>query len=95
MTGARRFERDPAGFTVVVPEGASPPVPLCCPVCDTALRTRDDERSHSLYGCCSACESEWVHADVVAWRAGVRPAAQEVEAVVAARPGIAVRIERT
>lgn len=94
MMGTRLFERDSAGFTVVMPEGVLHTMPLCCHVCDTALRTRDDERSHSLYGCCSACESEWVHADVTAWRSGARPSAHDVEVVVAARPGIAVRIER-
>lgn len=91
MINERTFTRDPAGFTVVIPSGTHTPVPLCCPECQRALRTRDDELSYTLYSCCNACEREWVHADREAWRAGVRPDPDIVAAAVAIRPGISIR----
>jgi hypothetical protein len=91
----REFERDPAGFTVVIPHGAVMPLPLCCPVCHTALRSRDDERSATDYGCCRACEVEWVHADKTAWSAGKRPSADDIAKAISVRPGIVIRISHS
>lgn len=53
-------------------------IPLCCPVCDLALRTRSDEDEFSRLGCCHDCATLWAYPNVKRWKEGWRPSVNEI-----------------
>ena len=73
------------GYVVIVPVEAEPAIPLACPLCDHVLHTRDDELSHSEFGCCDHCARLWAHARREAWKTGWRPTAEQVKEAEAER----------
>lgn len=48
-------------------------IPFSCPVCDTVLRTQDDEHSYEKFQCCSFCAINWAYPNVERWKNGWRP----------------------
>lgn len=90
--GDRLIMRHPAGFAVVIPQGAVMPLPLACAVCSTMLRTRDDEASASEFGCCYLCALHWAHPRRELWKDGWRPPPDQVERVVSERPPLFVSL---
>lgn len=65
-------------------------IPLCCPLCETVHRGRDDEHAFQSFGCCHMCAMEWAWPDKAAWLAGNRPPPEQIKIAVAARPPLAL-----
>jgi len=82
----RKIAIHPGGFFVIVPTESKVMTPLCCSICDTLLRSRDDEVSHKEYGCCNLCAMQWAHARKKEWLNGWRPSKEEVAEIVQNRP---------
>lgn len=70
------------GFVVIKPVDAGPSVPLCCPLCDTMMRNRDDEEAYWDFTCCHLCALAWAHARREKWKEGWRPSQGEIIEVV-------------
>ena len=66
------------GFVVIKPADAGHPVPLSCPLCDTMMRSRDDEEAYYEFSCCHFCALTWAHPRRLAWKDGWRPTSDEV-----------------
>lgn len=88
--GDRLIARHPAGFFVVMPDGAEPAVPLACPTCQTLMRSRDDEVTYRELACCYACGLRWAHPRRQEWKAGWRPSQAEIATAVFERPPLTV-----
>lgn len=54
--------------------------PLICPVCDSLLRSLDDEKSYRDFLCCDACSLRWARSNKEKWELGWRPSKDLVEA---------------
>jgi hypothetical protein len=75
FVGDRRLvEKD--GYDVVYSE--FPAVPLCCPVCETVLRSKADEDEHKRNGCCHLCAVRWAYPNLPKWKDGWRPTREEI-----------------
>ena len=66
------------GFVVIKPADAEPSVPLCCPLCDTMMRNRDDEEAYWDFSCCHFCAMTWAHPRREKWKDGWRPSRNEI-----------------
>lgn len=88
-----RLLRQEQGFVAIVPEGAPPPVPLCCPVCDFAMRTREDEAAYQECECCNRCALLWAHPRRAAWKEGWRPTPEQIQAAERDRMPLALTFE--
>jgi len=82
----RLIEERPEGFFVIVPVGASAPIPLSCQVCDRLFRSRDDETAYLEFACCHLCALQWAHPRRKEWQEGWRPSPDQVKDVVSQRP---------
>ena len=89
----RLIDERPEGFVVIVPTDAPPPVPLVCPLCDHAMRTREDEVSHHEFGCCGRCARIWAHPRRKVWKEGWRPTPEQVQAAEADRVPLALNFD--
>lgn len=65
----KRFE----DFVVIKPADLQRSIPLSCPLCDSLLRSRDDEESFNEFGCCEFCAMSWAHPRREEWKNGWRP----------------------
>ena len=74
------------GFVVIKPVDTTPVVPLCCPLCDTVMRSRDDEEAYEGFGCCHFCALTWAHPRRQAWADGWRPTPDQVRQAQEQRP---------
>jgi hypothetical protein len=88
----RLINRHESDFYVIIPNNVSKHVPLSCPVCDTLLRSIDDENSYNEYECCDACARKWAMARKVEWSNGWRPLDKDVQDDVSNRPPIVFTI---
>lgn len=66
------------GFAIIKPSDAEPGIPLCCSLCKTMLRDRDDEEAFNDFGCCHFCALTWAHPRRAEWKAGWRPTSGEI-----------------
>lgn len=73
------------GFVVIKPIDADVPVPLCCPLCDTMMRSRDDEEAFYEFSCCHFCALTWAHPRRQAWKEGWRPSRDQIDGALALR----------
>jgi hypothetical protein len=73
-------------FVIIKPVESDPVVPICCPLCDTMMRSRDDVEAFIEFECCHFCALQWAHPRRQAWHDGWRPALDEVKRAVAERP---------
>ena len=89
----RLIARHPAGFVVIVPVDASVPVALSCPVCDSVMRSREDESSWFEFSCCYRCAMTWAHARRSEWVSGWRPSSDDVGLERAIRPPMTVTLD--
>lgn len=89
----RLIREDLTGFFVIVPEGAEPPIPLACPVCERLYRSRDDEASHREFECCNLCALQWAHSRRKEWQEGWRPSRDQVEIAVKQRPPLHIAFD--
>lgn len=89
----RLIEEQPEGFVVIVPTDAEPPVPLACPVCTHLMRTRDDEASWRVVGCCERCALLWAQPRLAQWKEGWRPAVEQVQQLELQRPPLAITFD--
>lgn len=78
----RRFD----GFVVIKPVDVDQPVPLSCGLCDSLMRSREDEEAYSEFSCCHFCAMTWAHPRREAWHAGWRPNKLEAIALARSRP---------
>jgi hypothetical protein len=80
-------------FYVIVPNDAEPNVPLFCPVCETLMRTRDDETAWLDLKCCHRCSMAWAAPRRKEWQEGWRPDHDILMREVAQRPPLSVKFE--
>lgn len=73
-------------FVVIKPVDAEPAVPLSCSLCDTLMRSCDDEEACLEFGCCHFCAMTWAHPRRQLWKEGWRPSRDQVEEAVSLRP---------
>jgi hypothetical protein len=78
------------GFVVITPVDAAPAIPLCCPVCNAALRTREDESAYIDVSCCNRCALLWAHARRKEWKDGWRPTQEQIHAAELVRPPLSM-----
>jgi len=91
--GDRLIKDHPSGFSIIVPTDRTPVVPLFCPVCDYALRSRDDEEAYLEFECCDRCSRLWASGRREAWKAGWRPSTVQVQAAEVDRPPLVISLE--
>lgn len=89
--GGRLIKRY-AKFVVIKPVDTGPVVPLCCPLCDIMMRSRDDVEAFLEFGCCHFCALSWAHPRREAWKSGWRPAREDVLDAVAQRPPLKLSV---
>jgi len=81
------------GFDILSTEGMKREVtPLACPVCDRLMRSSDDVAAYRISMCCDACSEAWARPRRKEWQDGWRPPQEDVDAHVALRPMIFVKI---
>lgn len=73
LARGRKLYENEHNIQIVIPAEQTKKVPFYCPVCESCMKTEDDERSFRLYECCDACEREYVHSDMKRWKEGWRP----------------------
>jgi len=78
------------GFYVIVPRDAEACVPLSCPLCDTLMRSRDDEGAYLEFECCHSCAIRWAHCRKDSWHSGWRPSREKILEERDARPPLAI-----
>jgi hypothetical protein len=86
----RLIKKHESGFYVIVPNDFEPGIPLCCPVCDTVMRTKDDESSWYEFTCCSFCALTWASSRKKEWLDGWRPAPALVHEAIEQRSPLVV-----
>ena len=77
-----RLIKECDGYFIIKPSNMKDVTPVACPVCDYLFRTKNDEESFSLFGCCESCEIFWARPHQEDWREGWRPTKEEVRAKV-------------
>ena len=55
------------GFLIVETDTGADCVPLDCPICELALRDRDDIRAFYRVECCRTCEMHFVQPNMGKW----------------------------
>lgn len=80
------------GYFVIKPKEEINVTPLACLICESLYRSKEDEYSHSEFGCCEKCAMKWAHPDRTRWHSGYRPTKEEVELEVLNRPKMTVTI---
>lgn len=53
--------------------------PLFCPVCESAMSSKDDDLYFNLLECCKDCGMTWAETKRTAWLNGWRPHRQEID----------------
>lgn len=66
---------------------------MCCPVCNTAMRSREDESSWYEFNCCNRCTISWAAARKSEWDSGWRPDPQALREEIGQRLPITVKID--
>lgn len=66
------------GFLIVETDTGADCVPLDCPICELALRDRDDIRAFYRVECCRTCEMHFVQPNMGKWDSGWRPSEEEI-----------------
>lgn len=69
---------DRQGYSIIFTTESASVVPFSCTVCDTALRTQDDEQTHEKFDCCYRCAVTWAYPNVAKWSEGWRPSRDEI-----------------
>lgn len=82
----RVIAKHPKNFYIIKPRDAEAGVPLSCPVCDTLMRSRDDENAWHDFSCCHMCSMAWAAPRRKEWKEGWRPSEQDLLAEVKRRP---------
>lgn len=77
---------------VIVPNDFATAMPLCCLVCSSMMRSREDELAWHDLECCDACSRAFAASRRIEWKSGWRPTTDEVLHDVSCRPPIVVRI---
>ena len=67
--------------------------PLCCPICDAAMKTCDDVIAYRDSGCCDRCAMLWAIPKRDLWKNGWRPGRGEVNAANEARLPISITLD--
>jgi hypothetical protein len=81
------------GFVVIKPIDDIVIIPLSCPICDTLMRSHDDEEAFHSFNCCHFCALEWAHARREAWSKGWRPTREQIVDSMSRRPPLSVPLE--
>lgn len=89
----RYITKHRCGFFVIVPEEAEQAIPICCPVCTTMMRTKDDEYAWANFNCCDRCSLSWAAARRKEWSEGWRPDQQSLSQEIEQRPPMVVNLE--
>lgn len=80
------------GFVIIKPADAEPSMPLCCPLCDTMMTSREDEEAYWDFTCCHFCALSWAHARREKWKDGWRPSQDEINVALKERPPLKMGI---
>lgn len=89
----RLIDERPEGFSVIVPVDPPERVPLVCPICDYAMRSREDEVAYRDLKCCDRCARLWALPRRQAWEAGWRPTSDQVIAAEPERQPLSIVFE--
>jgi len=52
--------------------------PLDCPICKSALGSREDVSNYDTHGCCSECDLIWRYPNKEKWQEGWRPTEKDI-----------------
>lgn len=52
-------------------------IDIFCPVCEFAVRTKDDEHAMRTLQCCELCARRWAYPNLERWKSGWRPSDDE------------------
>lgn len=66
------------GYCIIVPKDMNETTPMSCSICQTLMRSKEDEIAWGSYGCCSNCALEWAEPRKESWAQGWRPDTKEV-----------------
>jgi hypothetical protein len=80
------------GFYVITPKESCEVTPLCCPVCDVVMRTREDDISYREFQFCERCTVLWAFAHREEWKNGWRPSRLEIDDANVARLPLVVEL---
>ena len=80
------------GYSIIVPSNQVAVVPMNCPICDSLLRSLDDELSYNSYECCEWCATTWVYANRQKWIQGWRPDTKVVAEAIKNRPRFSIKL---
>lgn len=64
-------------------------VPTFCPICSESMSDNLDSSAYLNVGCCRNCESDFAEKNLLLWKEGVRPSADDVESIVRQRKKLA------
>jgi hypothetical protein len=67
------------GFVIITPVDYVPNIPLSCPVCQTLMRSKDDESAWESFSCCHKCSLAWAASQKEKWKNGWRPTIEQID----------------
>jgi hypothetical protein len=83
----------PKQFYVITPVEFHRNIPISCPVCETLLRSKDDEDAYEEFSCCHRCSMAWASSRREKWKDGWRPAPNELKLEVSSRPPLNINFK--
>ena len=77
--GNRKIKMHEDGFYIIKPADLEPTgVPIFCPICHRLMSSIYDDETYGKLGCCDSCAGTWAYKNMDAWKAGWRPAQEDV-----------------
>jgi hypothetical protein len=80
------------GFIIIKPIDSDKSIPLFCSICESLLRSREDEEAIIEFSCCHLCALAWAHSRRQEWKSGWRPSQDQVTEIIAARSPAKLRL---
>lgn len=75
----RWISMHPKQFYIITPKEFHRNIPISCPVCETLLRSKDDEEAFESFSCCHRCSMAWASARRESWKEGWRPSTEDIK----------------
>lgn len=92
-TRNRLIEMHSSGFYIITPKEEFSNIPLCCPVCNLLMRSKEDEIAYNDLKCCDRCSMSWAASRREKWKSGWRPSLDDIQQNVNQRPSLIVNID--
>jgi hypothetical protein len=68
-----RIQREVAGFFIIKPKNARPPIPLFCSCCANRMKNAQDAHCFRKWEACYDCTTEYAEPNREKWQKGWRP----------------------